>query len=595
MKLIKYKLSIALLLLAVMFASCNEENRMNEMGEGVSEAIPTTLKVTASDGVQTRAAATGVDRFAIEVYTDAAYTTPATVFGSGDAATHKANNATGEFTMILDRTQPYYCLLWADKAGADVYNIDDLKAVELTGKAAEAWHGAEKIAAGANAALTVTIDRAVSKISLMETSKLKAGGKLTLNLDQPTVFNVATASTSGTATARPEETIDIAADKDGSTTPVKLNGTDIFVLSPVVTANLTDLTFKYGDEDAFTVSQAPLKANFNTNIKGHYTSKTIPTFNVTCDESWGATDNEESLVPLHVYGNDTKATAPEGDGTKDSPYLLASAANIKWLKGLKATDSKDKYFKLMTDIEVTSDTWTPIGDSQGYFFEGYFDGNGHKFTGKLTAQDAGWNFGIFAVVYQSATVKNLINEAEVYAPNYIGVGGITGGCDGVAINCKNTGKITGKYYVGGIVGSGSYQYADMTTGTKNVISGCENSGEIIASGTENISSLLAAAGGIVGGIYFAPSSATGVDAICLVENCKNTGNVSALVANSKFAGGILGYPRICDNGTCEVTGCTNTGTVKSENVSAMQDLGDNNKLGLLVGGQSSDGGTVVIK
>jgi|GEM_PF-2515226 len=589
----KYKLSIAMLLLAVMFASCNEENRMDEMGEGASKAMPTTLKVTASDGVQTRAAATGVDRFAIEVYTDDTYTTPATVFGSGDAATHKANNATGEFTMILDRTQPYYCLLWADKAGAGVYNIDNLKAVALTGKAAEGWQGTIKIEAGKQAVLTTMLHRAVSKISLMETGKLKAGGKLTLNLDQPTVFNVATASTSGTATARPEETIDITADKDGSTTPVKLNDTDIFVLSSVNTANLTDLTFKYNNEDAFTVSQAPLKANFNTNIKGHYTSKTIPTFNVICDESWGTQDNEGNLVS-HVYGNDTKAEVPEGEGTEAAPYLLASAANIKWLQGLKTTESKDKYFKLMTDIKVTSDTWTPIGDSQDSFFEGCFDGNGHKFTGKLTAQNIDWNFGIFAVVYQSATVKNLINEAEVYAPNCVGVGGITGGCDGVAINCKNTGKITGKYYVGGIVGSGSYKDSGMTTGTKSVISGCENSGEIIASGTENVKSLLAAAGGIVGGIYFVPSSATGIDASCLVENCKNTGNVSALVANSKFAGGILGYPRI-ENGTCEVTGCTNTGTVKSENVLATENIGDNNKPGLLVGGQSSNGGTVVIK
>lgn len=291
----KKYIHILCVLLAAAFASCSQ----SEMGDETPQSKQTILKVVASDGLQTRAAATGVDRFAIEVYTDDAYTTAANVFGSGDAATNKASNATGEFAMVLDRTQKYYCLLWADKAGSSAYNITSLKAVALTGKAVEAWHGTKEIAAGTEAALTATLNRAVSKISLMETGKLKAG-TLTLNLDQPTAFNVATATTTGNATARPEETITIAAaGVDGSiapTTGVKLNTTDIFVLSSVATANLTDLTFKYATEDAFTVPQAPLKANFNTNIKGHYSkAKSGATFTVTCNGAWGTTDNDKEF------------------------------------------------------------------------------------------------------------------------------------------------------------------------------------------------------------------------------------------------------------------------------------------------------------
>lgn len=268
------------------FASCSQ----SEPGDGTPQSNRTILKVVPDDGLQTRAAATGVDNFAIEVYTDAAYTTAANVFADG---TNKASNATGQFAMILDRTQEYHCLLWANKGSSSAYGLTSLKAVALTGKATEAWHGTKVIAAGAEAALTATLTRAVSKITLLETGKLKAG-TVKLNFDQPTAFNVADGTTSGTATARPEETVTIAADVDGSITPVKLNTADIFVLSSVAVADVTNLTLQYATEDAFTVSNVPLKANFNTNIKGHYTSaKTGSTFTVTCDDEWGTPENNE--------------------------------------------------------------------------------------------------------------------------------------------------------------------------------------------------------------------------------------------------------------------------------------------------------------
>lgn len=268
-------LACALLLGA--FASCSQ----SETGDEAPQSNQVILKATADPGLQSRGAATSPDRFAIEVYTDAACTTPANIFSDG---TNKSQNTTGEFVMVLDRTQRYYCLLWADKAGSTAYNLASLKAIALTGKAVEAWQGIKVIETGATAALSVTLKRAVSKISLMETGKLRAG-TLKLNFDQPTTFNVLYGTTTGSA-ARPEETVTIATEVDGSTTVAKLNTNDIFVLSPITTANLTDLTFQYEDEDAFTVPQAPLKANFNTNIKGHYTTKTHATFTATYDDEW---------------------------------------------------------------------------------------------------------------------------------------------------------------------------------------------------------------------------------------------------------------------------------------------------------------------
>lgn len=284
----KYLITLCSILLGV-FASCSQ----NEIGYETPQSNQVTLKVTADEGLGTRAAATGVNRFAIEVYTDASYSTAANVFAG---ETNKATTNNGVFTMVLDRTKAYYCLLWADKDGGSVYTITDLKAVTLTGKAVEAWQGKAEIAAGTNASLTATINRAVSKITLLETGKLKSSSTLKLNLSHPTKFDVST-GTASSSSVRTEESISIASAVDGTATPVKLNTADIFVLSSVATADLTDLTFLFDSEDPFTVSQAPLKANFNTNIKGHYSTATAEgkTFTATCDDAWESPDNSKDL------------------------------------------------------------------------------------------------------------------------------------------------------------------------------------------------------------------------------------------------------------------------------------------------------------
>lgn len=177
-----------------------------------------------------------------------------------------------------------------------MYDITSLKEVTLTGNAVEAWQGKKTIAAGTAATLDASLTRAVSKISLLETGKLKSGSTLKLNFSQPTKFNVMN-SVASTPAARNEESISITADVDGTITPAKLNTADIFVLSSVATADLTDLTFQFDSETTFTVSQAPLKANFNTNIKGHYTTLSASgvTFTATADDAWGGADNEQPL------------------------------------------------------------------------------------------------------------------------------------------------------------------------------------------------------------------------------------------------------------------------------------------------------------
>ena len=91
------------------------------------------------------------------------------------------------------------------------------------------------------------------------------------------------------------------------------------------------------------------------------------------------------------------------------------------------------------------------------------------------------------------------------------------------VQCVNTGKISGKGSVGGIIGAG---FA-MANNTRFVCSGCINIGEISGDGGVNVASLIgyAYAGGGVG---------TGID----VQNCIAGGTVTT---NAARAGAICGY------------------------------------------------------
>ena len=183
----------------------------------------------------------------------------------------------GNFTITLDRTKTYYALLWADNNASAIYDITSLKAVKLkTGQLpAEAFYGRLTIA-GNQANYDVSLKRAVAKVNLNETGNLPKGS-VTVKYNQQPAFNVVDGTTSGIA-ANLTATVTTTADFTGTkTVPVTLN-TDqpIYVLASNTAGNV-DFTLQYKDateisaETEFTVT-APVQANYNTNIKGHFTT-----------------------------------------------------------------------------------------------------------------------------------------------------------------------------------------------------------------------------------------------------------------------------------------------------------------------------------
>lgn len=276
----KYIYSLVAALMAM--TSCNNNDLVPETDGTTQQVI---LQVAPDQGLNTRATDGSVNNFLIEVYTNDAYSEAANVFTGN---TNKATSTDGSFTMVLDKTKDYYCLLWADKSGSTVYTTTNLKEVALINDQTpvEAWQGKLKIEKGTTATLSVTLKRAVAKITLLETGVLKAG-TLTMTFDQSTKFDVSAGTTS--TTAQRTETITVAAIEQAVLAGSKINTNDIFVLASTTDAEQPTITFQItGEAESTQVSNVPLKANYNTNIKGHYSKNNSndATFTLTCDDAW---------------------------------------------------------------------------------------------------------------------------------------------------------------------------------------------------------------------------------------------------------------------------------------------------------------------
>lgn len=238
-----------------------------------------------------------------------------------------------------------------------------------------------------------------------------------------------------------------------------------------------------------------------------------------------------------------------GLGTTDSPFLVADADDLKLFRdvvnGKKISNSISLVStpaacaELTANIALDSDEeWTPISEYTGKgndtFYKGTFDGGGYTISGlKVSGDDY---VGLFGCI-KDATIKNLKVSGKVTGKDY--VGGIVGRADGSAKiqNCHNYCEVEssgGRQHTGGIVG-----YAkDSST-----ISDCGNVGKV---------SLSSPGPGeyVVGGVVGWKENGT-------VQNCYNMGQVSGTGFNVD-AGGIVGY--ISNGG---VQNCYNEGAVSA--------------------------------
>ncbi|MFS1517189.1 hypothetical protein V1503_12100 [Bacillus sp. SCS-151] len=232
--------------------------------------------------------------------------------------------------------------------------------------------------------------------------------------------------------------------------------------------------------------------------------------------------------------NEIQALAEEtGSGTIDSPYLIYS---VEGLKGI--SNELGAHYKLMNDIDLTGEEWTPIG-TNSTTFTGTLDGNGYKIHNLVIDQSSTDYIGLFGYT-SNTTVTNLeLSDVQITGRN--NVGSLIGYTAGTTIieNVKLTGNSTvnGASNVGGLVGNGS-----GTLTTENVkltenstVHGANNVGGLFGStntGTLNKSYALGtvtASGNAVGGLI-------GSNIRMYVNESYSTSNVSG----EDYVGGLIG-------------------------------------------------------
>ncbi len=211
--------------------------------------------------------------------------------------------------------------------------------------------------------------------------------------------------------------------------------------------------------------------------------------------------------------------------------------------------------------EGTYRSWTPIG-SNAAPYTGTFDGKEFTISGLYFEQGGQMYIGLFG--RSKGTIQNVgVKDSFFYASSHIGaiagcndgtirncfnsgylcgnwnVAGIVGMNYGNIVNCRNSGKIVGDWkgntnpqnsQIGGIAG-----YSDVNT----LITDCRNTGDI--SGKNEV-------GGIVGKYYMMLD----VHGTGSVSGCYNSGNVTGAENN---VGGIVGEASV------NITDCHNSGNI----------------------------------
>lgn len=346
------------------------------------------------------------------------------------------------------------------------------------------------------------------------------------------------------ATTSAHETIQVDADNDGTAenyVHLSMN----YLLADVkdgANAYLYDVTLKFANEsetiNEFPVTQIPVQRNYKTNIvgnlltsQGEFTVVVVPEFEIPDNVIvlWDGTSTEEVT-----------------DADNDGIYEIFNAAQLAWVADQVNNQNNTfdgKTVKLMADIDLNNQPWTPIGLAENSAkFTGTFDGNGKTIynlnivsvdsrvliNGSYTA--AGF-FGattgtIKNFTIDGAIIKHVLGAGSNGTANGIAVvaGSTAYGATIDGVHVKNA-KVEGNRYVAGIVG-----YMDGT------VSNCTVDGiELIATpnevknGYDNGDKV----GGIVGYVNTHGS----------VHSITNNIVTNFTIKGYRDLGGIVGYAR----------------------------------------------------
>lgn len=359
---------------------------------------------------------------------------------------------------------------------------------------------------------------------------------------------------------------------EGATVEIKLlSSKKATIASQVVAYNST-----------YYAEMSTAAASFETYYSSYY--GTVESDIIACDEatednviSWGNWTLRE-VEYCFLIGWDGKIVADfdfeypegtelaiEGDGSADSPYLIASADDWNELATYgneNILDFDGIYIKLTDDIDFSSTEIVPFSTVQSYPFKGDFDGNEKTVKGISYVATQDYDGALIRYPGEGGCIHDLTIEGE-FESEYQFCGVMSGKPIGATfenITTKVTCTLTG-YSCGGLIGyskdcefTNCVQAGTITTSSSysgglcgvtydDVFTSCSNTGTIYATAWD--------VGGVCG-----QNNTLGASKFYY---CHNYGT---MYVTSAYNGGVVGlYNTSLSTSTPGLWGCCNYGTI----------------------------------
>ncbi len=256
---------------------------------------------------------------------------------------------------------------------------------------------------------------------------------------------------------------------------------------------------------------------------------------------------QEDGYPVLAIFNGYAPPQLQGLGTPEHPYLISDAMTL----GAMVYNSRHAHYRLTASIDLSGIRWAvPVVP----WFYGTFDGSDRTISHLTISGESG--LGLFGGLGRGAVVKNL-GVVDVNVTGSGPVGGLVGeNSGGIVTHCYSTGAVSGRVYVGGLVG---FNLGTVTQcyGT-GAVSGGLNVGGLVGSNSGTVThcySTGAVSGDLhVGGLVGLNNGDVYYTGYGTVTQCYSMGAASG----EACVGGLVG----CNQG--EVTQCYSTGAVSGK-------------------------------
>ncbi len=229
----------------------------------------------------------------------------------------------------------------------------------------------------------------------------------------------------------------------------------------------------------------------------------------------------------------------------------------------------NRSYQLVRDLDASViENFEPIGDCgpegncmitfDRYGFQGVFDGQGHTVSGLRVSKPGGGGIGLFGVLGQQGTVRNLILE-DAAVVGRGGTGLLVGSNFGTVYRCSVQGEVAGELALGLLVG-----------GSAGLVAFSEASGTV--SGNQAIGGLV---GDMRGAIYFSRADAE-------VSGSRGMGGLVGLNTFGFVLGSYTGGTVVGENDLGGLVGMNTDAKVRNSFSDAKVE-GNGNNIGGLVG------------